>query len=186
MNKVLVIYASHYGQTRAIAMRIAERLRERGAQTDVLDARYAQQLPGPDGYDAVVIGSRVEVGRHASSVVEYIREHREDLEHVPTGFFSVSMAAASSTAGSDPSGYLAGLFEKLDWKPACAAAFAGGLPYRKYKWFTRFVMKRISKAAGHTTDTSRNHDLTDWDAVREFADEVAGLLPERVVARQML
>lgn len=185
MNKVLIIYATHYGQTRNIAMKLAERLRERGAVADVLDARYGG-LPVPQGYDAVVLGSRVELGRHAAPVVDYIRSYREILEHMPTGFFSVNMAAASPTAGSDPSGYLAGLFEKLDWKPACAVSLAGGLPYRKYGWFTRLVMKRISKAAGHTTDTAKNHDFTDWDAVREFADEVADKLPAQPVAHQML
>lgn len=186
MNKVLVLYGTHYGQTRAIAMKISERLREQGAQTDVLDARYSQQLPAPDGYDAVVLGSRVEIGRHAPQIVDYIREHREVLERIPTAFFSVSMAASSTTAGSDPSGYLHGLFEKLDWQPTCAAAFAGGLPYRKYNWLTRFIMKRISKSAGHTTDTSKNHVFTDWNAVRELADEIVGHLPSKVVARQML
>ncbi len=186
MSKVLVIYATHYGQTREIAMKIAERLRERGAQTDVLDARYAQQLPAPDGYDAVVLGSRVEMGRHASSLVDYIRAHRDVLERIPTGFFSVSMAAASPNAGSDPNGYITGLISKLDWRPACSVAFAGGLPYRKYGWLMRTIMKRISKSANHTTDTTRNHDFTDWDQVREFADEMIALLPRQPVAQPML
>jgi menaquinone-dependent protoporphyrinogen oxidase len=185
MNKVLIIYGTHYGQTRAIAMKVAERIRESGAQIDVLDARYSQQLPAPDGYDAVVIGSRVEKGRHANAIVDYVREHREVLERIPTGFFSVSMAAASSS-GPDPSGYMASMFDALAWKPACASAFAGGLPYRKYNWFLRFIMKRISKGAGQTTDTSKNHEFTDWTAVREFTDEVVSLLPAQPVARQML
>lgn len=185
MSKVLIVYASHYGQTRAIALRIAERLHEKSVATDILDARYSHQLPAPEGYDGVVIGSRVELGRHANAVVEYIRAHREVLERIPTGFFSVSMAAASTTAGPDPSGYMADLFEKLDWKPACAAAFAGGLPYRKYGWLTRFIMKRISRSAGHTTDTSHDHEFTDWDRVRAFADEVAGRLG-RGMAQQVL
>ena len=140
MNKVLIIYATHYGQTRDIAL-------------------YADR--------------RVH------------RNYRELLEHTPTDFFSVSMAASASS-GSDPSGYLAAFFEQVDWKPSCAVAFGGALPYRKYGWFMRFVMKRISRASGHTTDTSRNHDFTDWDVVREFADEVADLLPAQPVARRML
>jgi menaquinone-dependent protoporphyrinogen IX oxidase len=75
MSRVLVVYASHFGQTRTIAMRIAEQLRVRGAHPDVYDARFP--TPPPDGYDAVVLGSRIELGRHASVIVEYIRTHRE-------------------------------------------------------------------------------------------------------------
>lgn len=186
MNKVLVIYATHFGQTRAIAMAIAERLRERGAQPDVLDARYTDQLPAPDGYDAIVIGSRVELGRHANTVVDYIRHHQDTLERMPSAFFSVSMAAAPPNTAPDPSGYMEALFTKLSWRPRCARTFAGGLPYRRYGWLLRFVMKRISKSAGHTTDTTKNHEFTDWGAVRAFADEVAAMLPGHSVAQRML
>jgi hypothetical protein len=34
-------------------------------------------------------------------------------------------------------------------------------------------MKRIARAAGHTTDTSRDHDFTDWEAVGRFAEAIA-------------
>lgn len=85
MNKVLVIYASHYGQTRQIAMKIAERLRELGADPDAFDAHYHDHIPEPEGYDGVILGSRVEVGRHAASIVDYIRMHREVLERVVYG-----------------------------------------------------------------------------------------------------
>jgi menaquinone-dependent protoporphyrinogen oxidase len=186
MSKVLIIYATHFGQTRAIAMAIAERLRERGTDPVVLDARYASHLPAPEGFDAVVIGSRIELGRHATAIVEYLREHRDALERMPTAFFSVSMAMAPPNTTADPSGYMAALFAKVGWRPQRARAFAGGLPYRKYNWFLRFVMKRISKSAGHTTDTSKNHEFTDWPAVRAYADEVAAMLPGHGVAQRML
>jgi menaquinone-dependent protoporphyrinogen oxidase len=184
VSKVLVVYASHYGQTRAIAVAVAERLRVRGARADVFDARF--ETPSPEGYDAAVFGSRVELGHHAYAVVDYLRRHREILERMPTGVFSVSMAAAGAPPHADPSGYLATLFEQIDWKPTCSAVFAGGLPYRKYNWLTRLVMKRISKAAGHTTDTSKNHEFTSWPAVHAFADELADRLSDTIVAHQML
>ena len=183
MNKVLVLYASHYGQTRLIARTIAERLHELGAECDVLDVAHGH-LPAPEGYEAVVLGSRVELGRHSSEILDYIRNNREVLERMPTAFFSVSMAAANANS-PDPNGYLGDAFMKLDWKPTRSIALAGGLPYRKYNWLTRMIMKRISKSAGHTTDTTRNHESTDWARVRMFAEEVAELLPA-AVAHQML
>jgi menaquinone-dependent protoporphyrinogen oxidase len=174
MSKILVVYASTFGQTRAIALRIAELLRQRAFAVDLVDARYA--TPSPEGYDTVVLGSRVQLGRHAASVVRYMREHRDVLERVPTAFFSVSMAASSPGAGPDPSGYLANLFDELGWRPTRAIAFAGGLPYRKYGWLLRLIMKRISKSAGHTIDTTRDHELTDWRAVHGFVDDIAASL----------
>jgi menaquinone-dependent protoporphyrinogen oxidase len=184
MSKVLILYATNYGQTRTIAMKIAERFHDRGVQTDILDAKYTDQLPAPDGYDAIVIGSRVELGKHASTIVAYLREHRQAIERMPTAFFSVSMAASTPSAGPDPNGYMTTMFEDLGWKPTIFAAVAGALPYRRYNWFLRFIMKRISKSAGHETDTTRNHVFTDWAAVDAFAERVIALLPTQVTARQ--
>ena len=176
MRPILVMFASHYGQTRAIAERIAERLRKSGHVVDLVDARYASaKTLQPAEYIAVVLGSRIELGRHAYEIRDYIRTHRVALRDTQTAFFSVSMAASTPQAGPDPGGYMDALFSDLDWKPTRAVAFAGGLPYRKYNWFLRVVMKRISRSAGHTIDTSKNHEFTDWQRVDAFADEIAAL-----------
>jgi menaquinone-dependent protoporphyrinogen oxidase len=173
MSQILIVFASHHGMTRKIAGALADRLRTRGHVVDLAETtRGPYRLPPPGAYDAVVLGSRIEVGRHATALLGYIRDHREVLQQMPTAFFSVSMAAASPSASADPSGYLAATFEDLDWHPAHAVAFAGGLPYRRYGWITRFVMKRIARAHGQPTDTTRDHELTDWAAVAAFADKI--------------
>ena len=169
MSRILVVYASHYGQTQKIAGRLAARLREHGDEVELADATSP---PGPEGYDAVVLGSRVEVGRHAGELISFIRAHLDELHRRPTAFFSVSMAASRRDAGPDPDGYMQATFDDVGWHPTRAVAFAGGLPYRKYGWLMRFVMKRISRSAGNTTDTSRDHEFTNWDAVRDLADDV--------------
>jgi menaquinone-dependent protoporphyrinogen oxidase len=172
MSRILIAYASHYGQTEKIAKQLAAHLRQQGHEVALANARTTE-LPAPNGYDLVVLGSRVEAGHHASQIRKYIREHIAALETMPTAFFSVSMAAAGPHAGLDPDGYLETTFSDLSWRPSRAIAFAGGLPYRKYGFIMRFIMKRISRAAGRTTDTSQNHEMTDWDAVRRFAAELA-------------
>ena len=45
----------------------------------------------------------------------------------------------------------------------------------------RFIMKRISRAGGHTTDTTRNHEMTDWRAVSRFAEELSSLIRSETV-----
>lgn len=178
MSYVLVIYASHYGQTRGIAERIAERLQHRGHEVELRNA--LEGAPRADSFDAVILGSRVELGKHAKVIEEYIRDNREMLHKVPTAFFSVSMSAAGKPAGSDPNGYLEKTFTSLGWAPSEAAAFGGSLQYRRYNWLTRMVMKAISKRGGHSTDTSKNHYYTDINAVVDFADRFAWHLGERL------
>ncbi len=172
---ILVLHASHFGQTRKIAERIAEELRALGHPVDLGDVRRGTP-PAPVGYDAVVLGSRVEVGRHAPEMLAYIRNNVAVLGTKPTAFFSVSMAASRDRDATDPDGYMTAMFTDVGWQPTRARAFAGGLPYRKYGWFLRWMMKRINKSAGSTTDTSRNHELTDWSRVAAFAVEIGAMI----------
>ena len=51
------------------------------------------------------------------------------------------------------------------------------------RWITRFMMKRLSRAHGHPTDTSHDHELTDWTAVAAFADKIDYLTGGRLPAK---
>lgn len=166
MARILVLFASSYGQTREIAWAIERHLRRRGHTVDLVDARQA--APAPGEYDLAVIGSRVEFGRHATAVRRYARRHRKELAEMPSAFFSVS---TSTGATRDP--YVDAFVAATGWHPGTAVSFMGALPYTRYNPILRFVMKRIGRSAGHTTDTSRDHDFTDWRAVRTFADALA-------------
>ena len=99
MSRILILFASHFGQTCAVSKYIAERLRVLGHEVDVVDVRSAPAcLPPPEDYDIVVVGSRVETGRHSFDVRNYISKHLDSLRTIPTAFFSVSMAAARSSS----------------------------------------------------------------------------------------
>ena len=177
MSRILLVYASHFGQTATIAARLRDRLVDRGHAVDMFNIDVVP--PPPDRYDAVILGSRVEVGKHAKPLLEYIRAHREGLARIPTAFFSVSMSAAGKPPASDPNGYLRLTFADLKWTPTVSTAFGGALQYRRYNWITRAVMKAISKRGGHPTDTSKNYFFTDFNDVIDFADRFAWHLDER-------
>ena len=66
------------------------------------------------------------------------------------------------------------------WHPTIARSFAGGLAYTRYRPWIRWVMKRISRRTGLPTDTSRDYEFTDWQAVAQFARQFAFLLPRDV------
>lgn len=183
MSRILIIYASHFGQTRKIAETLAHDLRGHGFTVEVADVDA--KPPSPDGFDAVVIGSRIEMGRHAPELAAYVRAHVESLTAVPTAFFVVCNAAARPDAGTDPSGYAQSFFDDVGWHPTISTSFAGALFYRKYNFILRFIMKRIAKAAGHPTDTSRDHDLTDWVHVTRFADDILHLFPHEVAVHHV-
>ncbi|MHB1864511.1 MAG: hypothetical protein ACYCVL_16310 [Gemmatimonadaceae bacterium] len=53
------------------------------------------------------------------------------------------------------------------------ASFAGTIAFTKYNFALRGIMTRISRKEGHSTDTSRDHEHTDWTQVTRFAEQFA-------------
>lgn len=175
MSSILIGFSSHHGQTEKIAGRIGEHLRAMGHEVDLANFEAKTAAPPPQDYDVVVLGTRIEFGKSAPSFGEYVRRHRAALSEIPTALFAVSMAASSP--GPDPDGYLAKICRELAWEPAQRIAIAGALKYRAYGFVIRLVMKLISQRAGRSTDTSRDHEFTNWEVVRSYANEIAALCP---------
>jgi len=46
------------------------------------------------------------------------------------------------------------------------------LRYSRYDPITRWIMKKIAAKEGGPTDTSRDYELTDWEAVDHFAEKL--------------
>ena len=53
--------------------------------------------------------------------------------------------------------------------------FGGALLYTRYGFIKRRMMRSIAEQGGLATDTSRDVDYTDYDAVRHFAEDVGSL-----------
>ena len=176
MTKLLLVYHSHDGQTTKVAGHLALRLRERGLEVDDVEARHA---PPPDGYDAVVVGDSIRLGRHSRALTRYLRRHREALWSVPVAVFQVSMTSARHDTAHDAEAHrlMRRLVEGTGLQPALTMTFAGALRYSEYGWVTKRVMRSIARREGNATDMTQDHEYTDWGAVDAFAAEVASLVP---------
>jgi menaquinone-dependent protoporphyrinogen oxidase len=62
------------------------------------------------------------------------------------------------------------------WAPELTASFAGAVTYTQYNPLLRWMMRRISRREGGSTDTSRDHEYTDWAQVATFATAFAELM----------
>ncbi len=67
------------------------------------------------------------------------------------------------------------LVSKTGVRPKLRATFAGAIRYTDYGWVTKRVMRSIARREGNATDTSRDHEYTDWVAVDRFADDVVAM-----------
>jgi len=173
-DTVLLTYHSEEGQTGKVAERIASVLRDHGRRVDVA---AAESDPSPVGYAGVILGDSIHVGRHSRALRRWITAHRGELAAVPTALFQVSMTSASGTADDtvEARRLVNVLLDDTGLEPDMVAMFAGALAYTRYGWLTRRVMTRIAEHRDQPTDTSRDHEYTDWDAVEEFAVDAAAM-----------
>ena len=84
--RVLIGYASRFGSTRDIAMRIADTIRTHGNEVDV---RSVEEISDCDPYDAVVFGSGVYDGSWTAEATALMRRHAAALAQKPVWLFTV-------------------------------------------------------------------------------------------------
>ena len=94
---------------------------------------------------------------------------------MPSSFFSVCLAVAADTDESREAArkYIDDFSDETGWSPHRTHTFAGALQYLEYDFMTRLAIRLMMKRGGHPTDTSRDHDFTDWHAVERFGRECA-------------
>jgi len=141
-ERVLLVLANLHDDAARIATMLAEELAADGLAVEILelDARHA--LPLAD-YDAVVVGANVRFGRHARSVIEYIREQRGSFASLPAFFFSVGGHGAF-----DRDSYVHRMTRRTGWKPTAAASFADASAFERgdVHAFARLVADEIPAA----------------------------------------
>jgi menaquinone-dependent protoporphyrinogen oxidase len=174
MANVLIVFATEYGQTAKIARRIANTLAEQGHRPTLFDADHPDERIDLDRFQVVVIGGPIHAGGYPRSVERFAREHRKELARIQSAFFSVGLAVASRT--SDGRAQTLKVVDKFvartGFRPGRVELIAGALPYTKYNFLIRFVMRRISAKEGGDTDTSRDYEYTDFTAVDRFARDL--------------
>jgi menaquinone-dependent protoporphyrinogen oxidase len=167
MTRIALLYDTTEGQTAKIAERIAETLSRAGVEVTLASVREVVNTFRVEAYDAVILGASVHVGKHAPLVSMFVEQHREALAIRVSAFFSVSLSAAgkSQRQQADARRCLETFLKQTAWQPQQTATFAGALRYRDYGFFKRWMMKKIASREGGDTDTSKNHEYTDWKQV---------------------
>jgi menaquinone-dependent protoporphyrinogen oxidase len=191
IKAVVILYATREGQTRRIAERLAQTLRARDCTVDLLDV--AQDLPlafDLARYAGAIVASPVHIGKHERSLVAFVKAQRAQLQRIPCTFLSVSLSHAGAedanatperrrSAAANVQKMIDRFLRQTGWRPKRVHPVAGALLYRQYGILVRLMMLFIARLVGASTDTSRDHEYTDWAAVErfavEFAESTAGL-----------
>ncbi|HEX8793125.1 MAG TPA: flavodoxin domain-containing protein [Polyangiaceae bacterium] len=195
MKPVLVAFATREGQTRKIAEHVAATIRARGDQAELLDLGSGARVElEPTAYAAVVLAASVHVGKHEREMVDFVKRYHEELERLPTAFLSVSLSEAGvedmtatfearSKAAVDVKRMIDDFCHQTGFHPSRVWPVAGALMYSEYGALVRFVMRRIARHAGQSTDTTHDHEYTDWKGLHRFVDALMTELEEESDAR---
>ena len=169
---ILIAFESVEGHTAKIARRVAKQVEEAGHGVVLADLRE----PGfalPGAYDAAILCGPIHMGHYPPGLVQFASDFSDALNAKPSALITVSLSSASDSEDerSEVQKIAYTLCESSGWAPRMRHDAAGALKYLEYNYFKRIAMRHIVGHAGGPVDTSRDYELTDWNALENFVQE---------------
>lgn len=159
---ILVAYGTKKGSTREVAESVAGTLREHGLNVDVQAASTVRDVAG---YDGVVLGGAIYMGRWHSDARQLLERHRAALAALPVAVFGMGPKTLAEEDVEESRTQLAAALARVpEVEPVSLAIFGGVVDPAKL----RFPFSRMPAS-----------DARDWDAIRAWAEDVAAALGAR-------
>ena len=163
MARILVAYVSKKGSTAEIAQAIGKELRAAGHVVDVTETGSVTSMAG---YDAVIIGGPMYMGKMVGDTGKFVRRHYVRLEKLPVAEFIVGLAPVSKDPVTDLEYAQKALRASLSpLQPVAETVFAGKLDPAKLSWLQRWMTEKVKSPVG---------DFRDWTAIAAWARELPG------------
>lgn len=168
-------YGTTYGSTAKVAEEIAASLRAKGIQTTVTDFRNAKVEA--NGYDLVVVGSSIIMGKWSKRSLEFLEKNRAELSKKKVAMFVScgDIITGKETPEFYHKKYLDDIAEKYGIaSPYEKALFGGVVDFKSYNPIVRAVVKSIWKEKrkeyeAKGVDFSKLCDFRDWAAIKTWA-----------------
>lgn len=178
MKRVLVSTASKHGATAEIAEEIGRTLRETlqergGSGDDVVEVHPVEEVSSVDNYDAVVLGSAVYAGHWLEGARELAERQAAALAARPTWLFSSGPVGDPPKPPEEDSVDVAGILEATGAHDH--RVFSGKLDRSTLGFAEKAIMLAVRATEG---------DFRDWEAIREWAREIATELHSESTSEQ--
>lgn len=165
--RVLVVYATRYGSTVGVAQAVGAVLAEEGAAVEILPVARARGL---SGFDGLVLGCPVRMGRLLPEAVSFLRRHRPELDRLRVAYFLTCLALSVDSPANrrQAESYLTPLLSVRE--PVSVGLFGGKIDCRRLGPLLRLF------AAYDKSGTFTDGDYRNWTAIRKWARELAPAL----------
>ena len=162
--RILVAYASRKGSTAGIAQAVGRELKKAGITVEVAEMRTVSSL---EGYDAVVIGAPVYMGRRVDDIADFVKRYKNELQKKPVAAFAVGIAPVAPKVESVDA-VMENLRKVLDpIQTVAVTMFAGTLDPAQQSFVERTMTKLLNVPTG---------DFCDWTAIAAWARELPHML----------
>lgn len=170
--KTLVLYSSVDGQTLKIIKRITSFLDGEISLFNIED----NPIIDFSEYDKVLIGASIRYGKLRRTLINFINQHKMQLDMLPNAFFLVCLTARKPEKASPANNAYMAKFDQISqWQPRLKGVFAGALLYSRYNWWQTLIIQLIMKITGGSTDSTQDIELTDWPQVESFSRDFSAL-----------
>lgn len=181
---IAILYASHDGQTRKVALHIAGKLMDEGLILTLDDLeKTTPALEDLQEADQIVLIAPVRFGHHLPSMDRFVVKNRALLAAKRLVMVSLNLTARKEdkdTPETNP--YMGKWIKKLGVQPEGRAVFAGKLNYAQYPWWEKHVVRLIMKITGGPTNLDANIEFTRWDRVDALAAQIVAAQKKKVQA----
>jgi len=180
--KTLIVYATRYGATKGIAEEIAKVLQEQNFEVKVVNVKE-EKIKDILEYGLIVVGSGMALGNWVNEAEDFVKKFRKELENKKLALFISSLKPVEEKQGkTDLVARIQkiGLDDKIlkyNLKPIALGIFGGIIDYNKLGFLLRKGMEVGYKSAlqkhGFKEVEPGVYDLRDWDAIHNWAKELA-------------
>ncbi len=160
--KTAIIYKSRHGTTEKIAYMLGKRLTELGSKVRVIDLSITKH-PHISGYERVIIGGSIHVGRIQKEIKAYCEKNSEILMTKSLGLYICCMAADEKKRHLE---FESSFPDELKQYAAAKEIMGGEFLLDKMNFIEKLVVRKIS----HIKETV--HDI-DTEAFEKFLKDIA-------------
>jgi menaquinone-dependent protoporphyrinogen oxidase len=161
-QRILVAYASRAGSTAEVADVVGQVLRESGAEVEV---RPVEDVHSLAGYDALVLGSAIWVGKPLPEALQFATAQQQALAGLSVAYFILCDTLREDTPANRATarGYVTPL-ERIK-QPVTLGLFAGKKDFSTVHPLLRWLLKHVVKLP--------EGDWRDWERIRAWAAALA-------------
>jgi menaquinone-dependent protoporphyrinogen oxidase len=158
---ILVAYATKHGSTQEVAHIVAATMREEGLEVDL---RRASEVDDISGYQAIVLGGSIYMGRWHPDARRFLKRHGDTMSRMLLAVFGMGPRTLEADDVAASRAQLEKSLAGVD--PRRVAVFGGVVDPAKLA----FPFKHMPAV-----------DARDWKAIEAWADDVADLIKLEVL-----